>query len=177
MAKGEKKATKKKVAKKKIAKKKEVDKKVVKKKMGRPTKYRESFCEDLKEHMAGGLSFECFGPAIGVAQSSVENWIKVHEKFLGAKKEGFALSRDFYEKVGRQGMLGKIPGFNTTVWIFNMKNRFMWRDKHDITSGEKSLAPVEEMSDIELNQKVIMALKVVERNESRSSSRNSKGKE
>jgi hypothetical protein len=49
-----------------------------------------------------------------------------------------------WEKIGLEGTMGEIKGFNATSWSFNMKNRFPrdWRDKQDIdfdTSGTISI--------------------------------------
>lgn len=41
--------------------------------------------------------------------------------------------RYFWENIGMKGMKGEIPNFNSTVWIFNMKNRFNWTDKREDT--------------------------------------------
>ena len=100
-------------------------------KVGRPTKYKEEFCEMLVSHMASGLSFESFAAAIGVSEETLFEWSRCHEEFLVSKKEGFSKNRLFYEKYGIGGMAGRVKNFNSTVWIFNMKNRFsqQWREK------------------------------------------------
>lgn len=103
---------------------------------GRPSKYKKEFCERLIKHMEDGLSFEAFAGEIGVAIDTVYNWNKKHPEFSEAKKIGTAKSQLFWEKMGRSGVVGKIPGFNTAAWIFNMKNRFNWRDKREF-SGDK----------------------------------------
>lgn len=106
---------------------------------GRPTKYKKEFCQAVVDHLSKGYSFETFAPAIGVSVKSTYNWLK-HEEFLQAKKEGEAHGRLFWERLGIGGVTGKIPGFNVTCWIFNMKNRFAWRDKVE-TSGEITVKP------------------------------------
>ena len=105
-----------------------------KKPVGRPTKYKPEYCQQLIEHMALGLSYECFGAVIDVSLSTTQRWEGLHEEFSVAKIKGFHKSRLFYERLGRQALLGNIPNFNTTIWIFNMKNRFPneWRDRHDV---------------------------------------------
>lgn len=97
--------------------------------VGRPSKYEPKFCQMLIDHMAGGLSFESFAAVIKVNQDSLHEWVKVYTEFSEAKKVAWAQNQLFYEKMGVAGMAGKIPGFNSTTWIFNMKNRFKWRDK------------------------------------------------
>jgi hypothetical protein len=39
-------------------------------------------------------------------------------------------------KIGIAGVLGKIPNFNSAAWIFNMKNRFKWTDRHELSGDQ-----------------------------------------
>jgi len=109
---------------------------------GRPTKYHRDYCEMLKTHMGKeGLSYEAFAGVIGVSVETLYAWERSYPKFSEAKREAFALNRVFWERIGAAGMAGKIPGFNATVWIFNMKNRHGWRDrietenKHEVSGS------------------------------------------
>jgi hypothetical protein len=109
-----------------------------KKPIGRPTKYKPEYCQMLIDHMASGLSYECFGAVIDVARSTIYEWEKIPE-FSDAKKTAFDKNRMFWEKAGLNGMFmgGKDNPFNATVWVFNMKNRFNWRDKSDVKEESK----------------------------------------
>lgn len=113
--------------------------------VGRPSKYKPEYCELLIEHMASGLSYECFGAEIDVDRSTIYEWEKHHKEFSDAKKIAFDKNRSFWEKAGLQGMFmgGKDNPFNSTVWVFNMKNRFGWTDRkettHDLKDDVKKL--------------------------------------
>lgn len=97
---------------------------------GRPTKYRGEYCQELIEHMGNqGLSYESFAGVIGVSIQTLYEWEAKHKRFFEAKQEAFAKNRVWWERVGAAGMAGKIPGFNSTVWVFSMKNRHGWRDR------------------------------------------------
>lgn len=97
--------------------------------MARASKYKPEFCDLLIGHMKKGLSFEAFGSAVKVHKDTLYEWVKAHPEFKEAKDEAFCENQLFYERIGIDGMLGKIPGFNVTAWIFNMKNRHGWRDR------------------------------------------------
>lgn len=99
---------------------------------GFPTKYKPEYCDELIEYMACGMSFDSFAGKVGVNIATVYDWAEANEEFFEAKKIGFAKCKDFWEKVGIKGVTGKIDGFNVAAYIFNMKNRFGWRDKVDI---------------------------------------------
>jgi hypothetical protein len=89
----------------------------------------------LLKHMAEGLSYEAFAGLIGVARKSLYNWEKEFPEFLEAKETGLEQGRLYWEKLGRDHILnqseyqGGSTSLNATIWIFNMKNRFGWRDK------------------------------------------------
>lgn len=101
-----------------------------KNKGGRPTKYRPEYCAALLKHMGeDGLSYETFAAVIGVNVDTLYAWEGRFPEFSEAKKTAFLKNRLFWEKAGLMGMAGKIPGFNATLWIFNMKNRHGWRDR------------------------------------------------
>lgn len=115
--------------------------------MGAPTKYDPSFCEALIQHMAKGLSFETFGAALPQEAPTKENptpkrrhasratmyeWEKQHADFSDAKKIGEVYCQLFWERLGIMGASGKYKGFNAAAYIFNKKNRFKWKDKHEV---------------------------------------------
>lgn len=110
-------------------------------KVGRPTKYKPEYCQMLVEHMKQGFSFECFGAVIDCSEDALYDWKNLHKEFSEAYKKGRMYSMKFWEDLG---VVGTTEGnhFNATSWIFNMKNRFGWRDRTDITSGDKQINPV-----------------------------------
>jgi len=109
--------------------------------VGRPTKYKEEYCEMLIDHMAQGLSYESFAAIAKVDRDTLYNWEKLHPKFSDTKRLAFAESQLFWEKAGLTGMFmgGKENPFNATIWVFNMKNRFNWVDKKEVTNENKNI--------------------------------------
>lgn len=102
--------------------------------IGRPTKYKEEYCNHLIEHMANGFSFESFAAHCNVNIDTLYEWCKVHEAFSEAKKIGKPKSLYKLEQIGMAGMLGKIKNFNPASWIFTCKNRHpdMFQDKFEM---------------------------------------------
>ena len=43
-------------------------------------------------------------------------------------------------KQGRKNLENK--EFNSTLWYMNMKNRFGWKDRNDLTTNDKEIQPV-----------------------------------
>ncbi len=99
--------------------------------LGRPSKYDPSYCDKLIEHMTGGLSFESFGGVVGVNRDTLYAWSKEHPDFKESKALATQAGRLFWERLGVDGVWNEPQRktLNATVWIFNMKNRFGWRDK------------------------------------------------
>jgi len=113
-------------------------------KKGRPSTYKPQYCDDLIAHMRGGLSFESFAGKIGKSRDTIYEWEAVHKDFTDAKKIGEGLCQVWWENAGIAGMLGlkqtkdgiPLGMFSPAIWIFNMKNRFNWRDKRELTGKD-----------------------------------------
>lgn len=106
-------------------------------KPGQPTKYKPEYCQKLIDHCKQGLSFETFGATIGVARDCVFEWAKTFPEFSDAKSTALDQAQLFYEQEGSKGMLGRTRNFNSTVWVFNMKNRFKWHDNIQVQQDLK----------------------------------------
>lgn len=108
---------------------------------GQPTLYKPEYCEELISHMEKGLSFESFGAIANCCADTLYEWVKVHPEFSDARKTAIMKCRIFWEKIGMNGMAGKIKNFQAAIWIFNMKNRFHWSDRQEINANTFVLAP------------------------------------
>lgn len=141
---------------------------------GRPTKYpktkkkQQQLCEALIEHGKTGLSFEIFGidetviEIIGthVVKSTLYEWIKDHPEFSNAKKLYTIHCQKYWEKKSNDHITHYKDGkqLNSAVWIFNMRNRFGWRDKPKDEIDERD-------NNINLNINVVGADAEVEKGE------------
>jgi hypothetical protein len=107
----------------------------VSKKMGRPSLYQPEYCQMLIDHMDEGLSFESFAGVIDVCTDTLYKWSdedceQFHEDFFEAKKCAFAKNLLWWEREGIRGLWSSREGsFNSSNYIFQMKNRHKWRDK------------------------------------------------
>ena len=87
--------------------------------------------------MAKGLSFEAFGSVVKTCKQTLYNWEEKHPDFLDARNKGYVECKAFWENIGLNLSLGECKG-NAAVWIFNMKNRFKWRDLQPDELAEKA---------------------------------------
>ena len=128
-----------------------MEQKKPKAKMGRPTVWKPEFIDLLPPHMAKGLSFETFAGVCGVTKDTLYQWVEKYPDFSDAKKRGTELNRLFWEQVGIDGLWNTEEteqegnyrkttkkSLNAAVWIFNMRNRFNWTDKQEITIKDET---------------------------------------
>lgn len=66
----------------------------------------------------------------GISDDLWYRWLEEDAEFSRTAKQAKALCHAKWEQMGRKMAFGQIEG-NPTTWIFNMKNRFNWRDKVD----------------------------------------------
>ena len=127
--------------------------------VGRPSAYKPEYCNMLIDHMATGLSFESFAGLVRASKQTIYDWCSNNKEFLDAKEIGFELNRLFWEKLGRDHIthtdskFESTPKLNSSVYIFNLKNRFPkeWRDRTEVKQEVKiNSKELEDMSDEEL---------------------------
>lgn len=112
--------------------------------MARPTKYKKEYCQKIIDAMANGLSKESASAKIGISSPTFYDWInpdspRFKPEFSSAIKEGTMKNQLFWEELGLDGAKGNIDKFNAVTWIFNMKNRFKWTDRQDMTSDSEKI--------------------------------------
>jgi hypothetical protein len=116
-------------------------------KMGRPTKYDPAFCDDVVEYGKEGMGKVEMAVNLGIAHSTFVAWQGEHKDFSLAVKEALAQSQAWWERKGREATFGGVDGFQSTAYIFQMKNRFPndWRDKREVDSTHNLADPLTEL--------------------------------
>lgn len=92
---------------------------------------RQAACKAFCEHIAEGYSIESFPLA---DRKTIRYYAEQHPEDFPPEKLEEAARKGLleWERIGKQGAKGEISGFNSSSWIFNMKNRAGWRDTKDI---------------------------------------------
>jgi hypothetical protein len=111
-------------------------------KVGRPSKYKLEMCEQLMELMRKGLSRTAVAAQFGVTRETLNEWAKVHPEFSDALQLGETQSQAWWEQQAIDNLCN--PHFQTGSWYANMKNRFGWRDRNEVTGvdGAPLVQPV-----------------------------------
>ncbi|RLA40220.1 MAG: hypothetical protein DRR06_17775 [Gammaproteobacteria bacterium] len=103
-------------------------------KLETPEARRKVFIEYC-DHVARGRNVHSFPP---LALTTIQRYFKdypedfIQEEFDCAKRSG----EDWFEDIAERAMMGEIPGFNTTVWVFSVKNKYGWHDKQGESSQD-----------------------------------------
>ena len=108
--------------------------------MARPTKYKKEYCDTAIEVQKRGFSKEAVAGHLDISKDTLYRWIKKYKEFSDAIKRGQEYCRIFWEELGIE-MVTAGQG-NSTAWIFNMKNRFGWKDKSETELTGKDGAPL-----------------------------------
>ena len=90
--------------------------------MGRPTKYRPEFCEEVIELARGGRSLVEIAVALGVGKASLYDWSEKHPEFSTALAHARDVSQAWWEEQARMGLT--LPGFNASLWAKIAFSRF-----------------------------------------------------
>lgn len=100
---------------------------------GRPRTTLDDLPSDWRELMLAaaseGKSAVEIRHEIGIGRSAWETLLEDSQEFRAAEKDARELCEVWWERSGRT--LAMAGGGNSAIWIFNMKNRFGWRDKKE----------------------------------------------
>jgi hypothetical protein len=68
---------------------------------GRPSKFQEAYCNEVITHMADGASLTSFAAEIGVARSTINEWMEHYPQFSEACARAKAKCAAWWEKTNR----------------------------------------------------------------------------
>lgn len=97
---------------------------------GRPSEYREAFCETAVECLSRGYSLTVLAGELDVSRQTLDAWMKAHPAFLDAVSRGRAKGARIWEDRLAKAAETRDAG-NSTAITFALKNvaRDDWRDK------------------------------------------------
>ena len=109
--------------------------------VGRPMKTLAELPEDWYNYvlteMSQGASLEEIKAYLSVSNDVHTRWMNEEKEYMETIKRGLELSKAWWMKKGRIELSNK--EFSATLWYMNMKNRFGWKDRQDVTTNDKDL--------------------------------------
>jgi len=138
---------------------------------GRPSKYRDSMISELQDLMKAGRSNIQICADWGISEDTFYRWMKENKDFKAAHDTALPQCQNYWETMGEAGMLGKIPKFNTTIYLAFMNNKFNgWAREKKEDSGPRIniesiqiLQNVQSLNDDELEAKINSSIKNFEK--------------
>lgn len=89
----------------------------------------ENIMREAAQEGASDVEVRCL---LGIGESGWYTLIEDDDDFRRTVKQCKDLCQVWWERQGRKMSCGESDG-NATTWIFNMKNRFGWKDKTELT--------------------------------------------
>lgn len=118
---------------------------------GRPSEGLESLPEDWMHQIiamySNGASDSEIKATIYMWRGSFSNnlwdrWMKEEEQFWETIKMGRIIAEAWYTKLGREQLVNSF--FPFAGWYMQMKNRFGWKDRQDVTSNDQQITQEEQ---------------------------------
>lgn len=110
--------------------------------MSRPPKITKEWADEkaltLAKMYQNGESLAEVCAELDICKESYYKACEISKAFSDSDKKGKILSEAWWTKLGRAGSAGKV-NIQPATWCFNMKNRFGWRDKQEITHESDNL--------------------------------------
>lgn len=102
-----------------------------------PPDWQEQIIELGKQ---GGSKAEVMA-LLNLSRNAFYALLKRDEDFAHADEMRDVYAEAWWTRKGREMAVGEVDG-NTGAWVFNMKNRFGWRDRIDHTTGGKRITEI-----------------------------------
>ena len=109
------------------------------KKIGRPSKLNlKEMIPCIIELGKQGASKARIAVELGIDIGTLADYTKQDKTFNQAIKEANTLAEAYWEKLMHDNIMidKNSPRVDTIAWIFNMKNRFGWKDKTELSSDK-----------------------------------------
>jgi terminase small subunit-like protein len=110
---------------------------------GRPSLYRAEYAERVIEFCRDGYTLTAFAGEIGVARSTINEWIDAHPEFSEAVSRAKALRARWWEERAREIAEKGGAGGQATIVIFGLKNHapddFREKSETVLSGGDKPL--------------------------------------
>lgn len=114
--------------------------------IGRPSLYKRKYCKIAHDFLSKGYSKEALAGELGISRQCLYEWLAKYDDFGDTVGVAEAKAQFVWEDLGLRAAQGKVKQFNTSVWMFVMKNRFGWRDKHDLTTDNGPIMNIKVVS-------------------------------
>jgi len=123
--------------------------KPAKRPMGRPSKYRPEFCEQIIELGKEGKSIAQMAAHFDVDKASIYDWAAAHEDFSTALARARAHSQTWWENAAQKNMDNR--NFNAQLWLKSVASRF----RDDYTERQVTEVSGPEGGAIKVESKVV----------------------
>lgn len=90
--------------------------------VGRPSKYKPEFCEQILELGRQGKSIAQMAAAFDVDKASIYDWAAAHEEFSTALARAKTYSQTWWEDKAQQNLGTR--DFNAQLWLKSVASRF-----------------------------------------------------
>ena len=106
---------------------------------GRPKKFTpakiKQITAKLPEMFSEGQSVAEVCAELKMSKHTFYRLVENDVNFSNAYDEGLSLSEAWWTRLGRQGAACAVD-IQPATWTFNMKNRFKWKDKQEVTGED-----------------------------------------